>query len=111
MSTMKVTPAMAIEKLVAGLRAIPDNWTLIGHRSNSVAVVNAAAKQMVAWGRGLASELEAMPVEEAAKRCGDYHVTAQLANLDPHGLHIGKWAHIAATPSIGWSLVDGVLCS
>ena len=108
-----VTVEMAVAKTIAGLRAIPEDWTNIGHESASTSVRNAAARRMVDKARLLASELEAMPPTVAAQKLGDYKIANFLANLDPHGFLLGKWPQVAfgvcCERPARYTLTDGVL--
>lgn len=90
-----ITPAMAIAELVKGLRAIPDDWTNIGHASGDPSIRKAAAKKMVAWGKQTADRLESMTTDNACLFVGG--AMTDLYNLDPLGDHIGKWASVATT--------------
>ena len=104
-----VTTAAAIEKLRAGLLAIPDGWDGIGHYSASPAVRKRAAALMVLAARGAAAQLAVISEADAVVLIAEKQNF--FANLDPHGLHIGSWAHVATMSSRGreYVTIDGVL--
>lgn len=106
-----VTTEMAISRLIRGLRSIPDEWTGIGHSSSDHQIRTAAAARMVAWGRGFADEIEAMPVDQAVSAIS--RSSNDLANLDPRGSYLGSWAHVAVMVNSGkrYVLQNGVLGS
>ena len=104
-----VTTAAAIKNLRAGLLAIPDGWDGIGHYSASSTVRKRAAALMVLAARGAAAQLAVMSEADALSMIDEQQNF--FANLDPHGLHIGSWAHVATMISRGceYVTIDGVL--
>ena len=104
-----VTTAVAIEKLRAGLLAIPDGWDGIGHYSASWTVRKRAAASMVLAARGVAAQLAAMCEADSLALIDEKQNF--FANLDPHGLHIGSWAHVATMSARGreYVMIDGAL--
>jgi hypothetical protein len=111
MSRVNVTVEMAIQHLIAGLRAIPDGFSQVGCSSVKPKLRALYADKMVRWGRQFADTIASLPTHEAVVEVKRYSNT--LDNLDPRGWHLGNWAHVARMVAAGqkYILTDGVLCS
>ena len=106
-----VTVEFALKKLVAGLRAIPDDFSQAGCASAIPHVRAKHAAEMVQWGREFAKTIESLSSADAIVEITRY--SNKLDNLDPRGWHLGNWANVARMIAAGreYTLVGGVLCS
>lgn len=106
-----VTVEFAVEKLVAGLQAIPDDFSQVGCASANPQVRAKHAAEMIRWGREFANTIESLSANDAIVEITRYGT--KLANLDPRGWYLGNWAHVAKMISAGrvYTLVGGVLCA